>query len=74
MSRAVASRRRLRRREAPRRTRLSHWRTDGQAKVRYATESDANRAALGYRLEHGTDLMPYRCEICGGWHLGTVDV
>jgi hypothetical protein len=69
----VSSRRRLRRREQPRRTSLSHWRSDGQPKVRFATESEANKAAFGYRLEHGTDLLAYRCEICGGWHLGTVD-
>ncbi|MGA2037362.1 MAG: hypothetical protein ABSH04_07255 [Acidimicrobiales bacterium] len=66
----MASRRRLRRREEPRRTRLSHWRADGQAKVRYPSEAEANRAAFGYRLEHGSDLPPYRCEFCGGWHLG----
>jgi hypothetical protein len=69
----VASRRRLRRRERPRRTRLSHWRADGQPKVRYAAEDEANRAGLSYRLDHGVDLMSYRCEFCGGWHLGATD-
>jgi hypothetical protein len=69
----VASRRRLRRREGPRRTLLSHWRADGKAKVRYASETEANRASFGHRLEHGSDLLPYRCEFCGGWHLGGVD-
>jgi hypothetical protein len=67
----VASRRNVRRRETPRRTRLSHWRADGQPKVRYASEADANRAAFGYRLDHGAELLPYKCEFCGGWHLGT---
>lgn len=69
----MASRRRLRRREQPRRTRLSHWRTDGQAKVRYSSEADANRAALGFRLEHGSEMMSYQCEFCAGWHLGAED-
>lgn len=69
----MASRRRLRRRERPLRTRLSHWRADGQAKVRYSSEADANSAALGYRLEHGSELLPYRCEFCSGWHLGAED-
>jgi hypothetical protein len=66
----VASRRRVRRTEAPRRTRLSHWRADGQPKVRYRSESEANRASFGYQLEHGSELAPYRCEFCEGWHLG----
>ena len=66
----MTSRRHLRRRDAPRRTRLSHWRADGGAKTRYRSEAEANRAALGYRLEHGTDLLAYSCSFCGGWHLG----
>jgi len=69
----VASRRRVRRREEPRRPRLSHWRADGQAKSRYRSEADANRAALQFRLEHGVDLWAYVCEFCGGWHLGSGD-
>ncbi len=66
----MASRRRIRRAEQPRRTRLSHWRADGEAKTRYRSEPDANRACLQARLEHGVDLHPYLCEFCGGWHLG----
>jgi len=66
----MASRRRIRRVEAPRRTRLSHWRADGEPKTRYRSEADANRACLSARLEHGVDLHPYLCEFCGGWHLG----
>jgi hypothetical protein len=66
----MAGRRRPRRSPPPRRPRLDHWRADGAPKVRFATEQDANRAAFGYRLEHGTDLAAYVCEFCGGWHLG----
>ncbi|MHB8438061.1 MAG: hypothetical protein ACYDD4_02715 [Acidimicrobiales bacterium] len=50
--------------------RLSHWRADGGAKTRYPNVESAERAALQYRLEHGTDLRSYECEFCGGWHLG----
>jgi len=66
----VASRRRARRKEEPRRVRLSHWRSDGTAKTRFAGPDDAERAALQSRLEHGVDLHSYQCEFCGGWHLG----
>jgi hypothetical protein len=49
---------------------LSHWRADGEAKTRFSSEAEANRYALQVRLEHGRDLGVYRCELCGGWHLG----
>ena len=55
----------------PKRPRLAHWRADGEAKVRFASEQEANRAAFGYRLEHGSDLAAYQCTFCGGWHLGS---
>jgi len=63
-------RRRGRGSEPPRRPRLDHWRADGQAKTRFPSEHEANRAALSYRLEHGSDLAAYPCPFCGGWHLG----
>jgi len=66
----MASRRRRRRQAAPNRARLPHWRADGQPKTRFGSEQEANRAAFGYRLDHGADLAAYACEICGGWHLG----
>jgi hypothetical protein len=53
--------------------RLSHWRADGNPKVRYPTEGDAHKAGFSYRLEHGADLGAYECEFCGGWHLGASD-
>jgi len=67
----MASRRRLRRKSSSGPRRLPHWRADGQPKARFPSEVDANRAAFGYRLDHGADLTAYECEICGGWHLGT---
>jgi hypothetical protein len=68
----VASRRHQRRAGArpPRRPRLAHFRADGTAKTRFASRDDAEHAALQARLEHGIELASYRCEMCGGWHLG----
>ena len=66
----MASRRRLRRQTSSRPVRLPHFRADGQPKTRFGSEQDANRAALSARLDHGVDLAAYRCDSCGGWHLG----
>jgi hypothetical protein len=49
---------------------MPHWRADGRPKARFSSEQEAHRAAFGYRLEHGVDLSVYRCDVCGGWHLG----
>ncbi|HTT87815.1 MAG TPA: hypothetical protein VMF60_10630 [Acidimicrobiales bacterium] len=48
----------------------SHWRADGRPKTRFSSEDQGNRAAFSARLDHGVDLSVYRCEVCGGWHLG----
>lgn len=69
----MASRRHTRRRDTPRRVRLSHWRSDGGPKTRFRDQAEAERAALQARLEHGTELVTYQCEFCGGWHLGTAE-
>ena len=70
----MGSRRRLRRREErPGRPRLDHFRADGSTKTRFASQDEAERAALQARLDHGTTLGSYRCEMCGGWHLGSRD-
>ncbi|MFC0081619.1 hypothetical protein ACFFRE_05595 [Aciditerrimonas ferrireducens] len=53
-----------------RRSQLSHWRADGQPKVRFPSEAEANRFALQVRLAYGHDPVAYPCELCGGWHLG----
>jgi len=66
----MSPRRRARRAAGPGRPRLAHWRAAGQAKARFASEAEANKAAFGFRLEHGTDLVAYACSFCGGWHLG----
>ena len=67
----MASRRRLRPNAASSPLRLPHWRADGQPKARFGSEQEANRAAFSARLDHGAELTAYRCDICGGWHLGT---
>ena len=68
----MASRRRVRRTppRPVRPVRMPHWRADGRPKARFSSEQEAHRAAFGYRLEHGVDLSVYRCDVCGGWHLG----
>ncbi|MGO9457790.1 MAG: hypothetical protein ACLP62_12220 [Acidimicrobiales bacterium] len=48
----------------------SHWRADGQAKVRFSTKVDAQRAAAERSEEAGADLGVYSCDFCGGWHMG----
>jgi hypothetical protein len=47
-----------------------HWRADGAPKSQYRSADEANRYAFQVRLEHGIDLDPYTCSICGQWHLG----
>lgn len=48
----------------------SHWRSDGQPKVRYAARTDALVAAEVRSRESGTPLGVYECAYCGGWHMG----
>ncbi|HVX22121.1 MAG TPA: hypothetical protein VHB02_12285 [Acidimicrobiales bacterium] len=48
----------------------SHWRADGRPKVRYGTQGEALSVAEERAREAGTDLTVYRCEFCGGWHMG----
>jgi hypothetical protein len=48
----------------------SHWRADGQAKRRYPTAADAKWAAAERSEESDTELGVYRCDFCGGWHMG----
>jgi hypothetical protein len=47
----------------------THWRQDGQAKVRFGSQSEALSAADQRRLEAGVALGVYTCDFCGGWHL-----
>lgn len=51
----------------------SHWRRDGQAKVRYDTQADALSAAEWRRAESGAVLNVYECPYCHGWHMGSRD-
>jgi hypothetical protein len=48
----------------------SHWRRDGQPKVRYGTQADALFAADERKVETGARLSTYRCPYCQGWHIG----
>jgi hypothetical protein len=39
------------------------------AKDRYASESEARAFALMHVPGRGNRSVPYRCDVCGGWHL-----
>lgn len=71
MAKARRGRRPHRRPRDPEATggRREHWRADGAPKTAYGSADEANRATLQARLEHGVDLDPYSCGICGRWHL-----
>jgi len=38
-------------------------------KMRYSSKGQAKQAARQSRAQHGSDLTPYRCPVCGLWHL-----
>ncbi|MGP8059862.1 MAG: hypothetical protein ACLP9C_09515 [Acidimicrobiales bacterium] len=48
----------------------SHWREDGLAKVRYVSRTEALSAAEERARASGVELGAYRCDFCGGWHMG----
>jgi hypothetical protein len=48
----------------------SHWRADGQAKVRFSTQGAAQQAAADRSAESGAELGVYACDFCRGWHMG----
>lgn len=49
----------------------SHWRADGQAKVRFATKAEAMVVAADRGREAGLEFGVYECAFCGGWHMGS---
>jgi hypothetical protein len=59
-----------RRVERPLSVSSSHWRADGQPKVRYPSEREAALAAADQSLEAGVTLGVYQCSFCQGWHMG----
>lgn len=38
-------------------------------KMRYETKGQAKQGARTSRAQHGSILEPYRCPVCGLWHL-----
>ena len=48
----------------------SHWRGDGQPKVRFGSRAEALSAAEDRARESGVTLGTYRCDFCDGWHMG----
>jgi len=49
----------------------SHWRRDGQAKVRYGSQGQALSAAEERGADTGARLSVYQCAYCSGWHMGS---
>jgi hypothetical protein len=48
----------------------THWRQDGQPKVRFRSQAEALGAAEDRTRESGVELGVYQCGFCGGWHMG----
>lgn len=53
----------------PRQSSECKSRRTGKPLRTYLSESEAQSHANHIRRAHGTDLVPYKCERCGGWHL-----
>lgn len=51
----------------------SHWRADGQPKVRFGSRSEAVSAAYERAQEAEAELGVYQCAFCQGWHMGRRD-
>lgn len=51
-----------RERDARERCRNKQW---------FETEQQARTIALMHRARWGEDHVPYRCELCDGWHLAS---
>ena len=41
------------------------------AKRSFDDEQEARTFALYHRTQFGEDNVPYRCELCGNWHLAS---
>jgi hypothetical protein len=39
-------------------------------KVRYPAEASARRASVAMSRKTGTEIEPYKCPHCDGWHIG----
>jgi hypothetical protein len=63
--------RRSRRAHRPLRLDSSHWRQDGEPKVRYGSRGEALDAAAERSAEAETTLSVYLCPYCRGWHMGS---
>ena len=40
------------------------------SKIRYGSKTSARKAVLRMRNKASKPLEEYRCEFCGGWHIG----
>ena len=42
-------------------------------KIKYATEAEAEVAAVNLRLASNRAVHPYRCLFCRSWHAGSME-
>ncbi len=42
-----------------------------RSKQWFETEAEAKTIVLMHRAQYGEDSVPYRCELCDGWHLAS---
>ena len=49
----------------------THWRRDGEPKVRFESRAEALGAAAERSAEADTTLGVYHCPYCRGWHMGS---
>lgn len=48
----------------------SHFRDNGEAKVKYNTKATAKKVAAQMMVKHGKYFSTYKCLWCDGYHLG----
>ena len=50
----------------------SHFLLNGQAKIKFNTESDAVLQCYEMNIQDKQvhKMVPYRCSVCGKWHIG----
>jgi len=49
------------------------FKKDGQPRSVYSSKVEATRAAIHEKEVHGVELVPYRCDDCGEYHLSPQD-
>lgn len=50
-----------------------HYREDGEPKRGFEWIDEARQASATHFNRDGELVMPYRCKVCGLWHVGHVE-